>query len=303
MTHQAVRREDSPFMSDGKRCAAWLYRPHGAPQERFPIVVMAHGFAAQRSFRLPEYAIKFAERGMAVLLFDYRHFGDSEGEPRDMVDHRRQHRDWIAAVEHAKTIEGIDGERVALWGSSFSGGHVISVAARLPDVRAVVSQVPMLNVMKSIRSGLIYMARAVAHGLTDYGCAIVGRSPHYVPTVALPGHFAALNKEGCDTGYRSVIPPDADWKNRVTARSLLSSTLFRPSRDAAAVDCPVLFVIAEKDQLIRTRVSMKVTAKVRQATVLKLPIDHFEVYHGEVYTEVSDQQADFLARHLSATAP
>ena len=117
MTESIERREDCDFESGGQRVAAWLYRPDISCAVKPPIIVMAHGFAGERRFRLPAYAESFADRGMAVLLFDYRHFGDSEGEPRNLVSHRRQHRDWLSAVDHAKRIDGVNGSRLGLWGS------------------------------------------------------------------------------------------------------------------------------------------------------------------------------------------
>ncbi len=305
MTSPPVTREDSSFASDGERCAAWLYRPPLGTAAKLPAVVMAHGFAAQRVFGLPEYAKRFAERGLAVLLFDYRHFGDSEGEPRDMVDHRRQHRDWIAAIEHARSIDAVDADSIGLWGSSYSGGHVISVAAECTagvagtrGVKAVVSQVPMLDVLRAARLRPGYVLRALGHIAIDYTAAMLGRGPHYIRTVAEPPSFAAMNQTGCDAGYRAIIPPEAAWQNRCTARSLWTSLSFRPARQAARVRCPVMMVIAEQDQVIRARVTEAAARRIPDATVLRLPVDHFGIYQGELYEQISRQQADFFVRHL-----
>ena len=117
-----MTREDVSFEVDGARCAAWLYRPEAATS----IVVMAHGWTGVREQRLGAYAERFAAAGLAALVFDYRHFGASEGEPRQLLDIKRQLADWRAAVEFARRLPGI--ERVALWGSSFSGGHVLETA-------------------------------------------------------------------------------------------------------------------------------------------------------------------------------
>ena len=163
-----VVREDVTFQSGGAVCAAWLYRPESAETARVPAVVMAHGFAAQRAFGLERYAKRFAKRGLAVLLFDYRHFGDSEGEPRDLVDHRRQRGDWHAAIEHARSIDGIDADSIGLWGSSYSGGHVITAAASDSAIKAVVAQVPMVDVLRAARVGPSYVLQAVGHIVADY---------------------------------------------------------------------------------------------------------------------------------------
>ena len=293
-----VVREDTTFRSDGVHCAAWLYRPKAAKKSRVPVVVMAHGFAAQRAFGLESYAKQFAARGLAVLLFDYRHFGDSGGEPRDLVDHRRQHRDWLGAIEHARSIDQIDPESIGLWGSSYSGGHVIWAAAKTPGVKAVVAQAPMLDVLRSARVGPRYVLQAVGHIVADYGAAMLGRTPHYIPTVAEPDQFAALNQPGSDSGYRAIIPKDANWKNRCTARSLWTSLFFRPARQAARVRCPALIVIAERDQVIRARVIETAAARIPRATVLRVPVDHFQFYQGELFETISQKQAEFLERHL-----
>ena len=136
-------REDITFDSYGTACAAWLYRPAGV--ENPPIVVMAHGFAAIRALRLDAYAARFAEAGYAVLVFDYRGWGDSAGEPRRVLDIRAQQLDWRAGVAYARSIEGVDTSRVVLWGTSFGGGHALHLASKDHDVAAVIAQVPHIN--------------------------------------------------------------------------------------------------------------------------------------------------------------
>jgi dienelactone hydrolase len=98
-------RQDVEFDSHGTACAAWLYRPEGVTHP--PIIVMAHGFASIRVLRLDAYAARFAAAGYAVLVFDYRSFGDSAGEPRRIIDIRGQHQDWRAAVAYARTLDDV----------------------------------------------------------------------------------------------------------------------------------------------------------------------------------------------------
>ena len=93
-----------------------------------PIVVLAHGFAAFRELRLDAYAARFAQAGYAALVFDYRHWGASEGQPRRVLDIGEQHADWRAAIAYARSLDGIDTTRVVGWGSSFGGGHVLMLA-------------------------------------------------------------------------------------------------------------------------------------------------------------------------------
>src|SRR4051812_4254533 len=120
-------RIDVSFLSGGERCAAWLYRPEGSGPHA--CVVLAHGFGGVRYARLDAFAERFARAGFAALVFDYRHFGDSEGEPRQVIDIRRQLDDWRSALAFVRSLEDVDADRIALWGTSFSGGHVATIAA------------------------------------------------------------------------------------------------------------------------------------------------------------------------------
>jgi pimeloyl-ACP methyl ester carboxylesterase len=119
-----VRREIT-FPSGESTCSAWYLPASSEVLERSngrPCVVMAHGFSGTRDGGLLPYAEGFAAAGMDVLLFDYRGFGDSTGMPRQLVSYRRQRADYKAAVAAARAINGVDPERIVLWGTSYSGG-------------------------------------------------------------------------------------------------------------------------------------------------------------------------------------
>jgi fermentation-respiration switch protein FrsA (DUF1100 family) len=170
-------RTDVTFTSGGVLCAAWLYRPTAADRP-LPCVVMAHGFSATREEGLADYAERFAAAGMAVLAFDYRHFGDSEGEPRQLLDIRKQHDDYRAAIAHARALDVVDADRIALFGSSFSGGHVVCVAATDERVAAVVAQCPHADGIATLRAvPPKNAARATLDGIADQIGALIGRPP------------------------------------------------------------------------------------------------------------------------------
>ncbi|RNM11912.1 alpha/beta fold hydrolase [Nocardioides pocheonensis] len=148
MAPREPTRRDVAFSSDGEECKAWLFLTN---TERPPLVVMGHGLGGTREMGLEPYARAFALAGMAVLVFTYRHFGDSEGMPRRLIDVDHQLGDWIAALAYARTIEEIDPTRIAVWGTSFGGGHVIEVAAHDGGVAAVISQCPFTDGLASLR--------------------------------------------------------------------------------------------------------------------------------------------------------
>ena len=103
-----LTRTDVRFPSGDSECAAWLYTPPGAGRSPLPVVVMAHGLGAVREMRLDAFAERFAAAGYAVLVFDYRHFGASGGEPRQLLSVRRQRADWRAAVAYARGRDDLD---------------------------------------------------------------------------------------------------------------------------------------------------------------------------------------------------
>ncbi len=133
-----MRKIKSDFFSKGIRCDGDLYLPENVKKP--PVVIMAHGLSAVKAFRLPAFAERFVEKGMATFLFDYRTFGQSDGEPRHVVNPFHHVQDWLAAIAHVRNLTEIDSSRIALWGTSFSGGHVIIAAAKDAGIKAVVSQ-------------------------------------------------------------------------------------------------------------------------------------------------------------------
>jgi dienelactone hydrolase len=292
-----AQRSDVGFNSDGERCAAWLYRPEGASA----CVVLAHGWTGVREQRLDAYAERFAGAGIAALVFDYRHFGASEGEPRSLLDIRRQLADWRAAVAYARAIDGIDPDRIALWGSSFSGGHVIEVAARDPRIAAVVAQVPFVDGFANLlRLGPMHALRLTVEGLRDQLGAIAGRPPHMVASVGPPGSTAVMNSPDAEPGFRALNPQGLAWPNEAAARIILRVGTYRPARKVPRVRCPILFALAEDDVITPPDLAAKAAANAPLAEVRHYPGGHFDPYVGELFETVVADETEFLRRHLGA---
>ena len=245
-----LTREDVRIPSGGEELAAYLYRPRARSGDAGPVpcVVMAHGFSATRDDALPGYAEAFADAGFAVVLFDYRHFGRSSGQPRQLLDIGRQQDDYRAVIDWARHAEGIDPDRIALWGSSFSGGHVLAVAAGDPRIAAVVSQAPFTDSVAAIRAMPVRnVLRAGGAAVIDQFGSLLGRPPRYMPAVGEPGAFAAMTAPEAMPGFDAIVGPESLWRNEVAARVVLHLSLYRPGRLAARIGVPVLFCVCDAD--------------------------------------------------------
>lgn len=260
---------------------------------------MAHGLSGQKEFGLQEYAEYFAGHGMAALVFDYRNFGGSQGEPRNLVNPWRQLQDWRAAISHARSLGAVDGSRLALWGTSFSGGHVVVTAAKISGIKAVVAQVPFVDgISSTMQFPVSYQVQGVLHGIRDLLNMIRGRAPHTVPAVGETGTFALMNTEECMQGYYSLVPKDTTWVNEVPARFMLMISAYRPTMYARKITCPVLIMYAKKDTLIGYRSVEKMGRRIPGAEVVGLDVGHFEMYTGDLFKKVVKKQAEFLKNNL-----
>jgi uncharacterized protein len=290
-----MRRSDVTFESDGTVCAAWLYRPDA--EGEVPCVVLAHGFGAVRELRLDAYAERFAAAGLAALVFDYRHFGGSAGEPRQLIDVGRQLEDWRAAIAYTRELDGIDSRRIALWGTSFSGGHVVAVAATDERIAAVVSQVPFTDGVSAARAlGLRHLLRLTAAALRDEYRARRDRSPYYIPAVGPPGSLAAMTAPGAQEGVEAMTPPGFDLDNRCTPR--VGLRMYNSYRRLGQVRCPVLVCVCERDSTTLPAPTIAAAERAPTAELVRYPIDHFDVYVGEAFERAVRDQTAFLTRHL-----
>jgi fermentation-respiration switch protein FrsA (DUF1100 family) len=276
-----------------------LYRPER--EGPLPLVVMAHGFSATRELRLDVYAERFAEAGLAALVFDYRHFGASAGEPRQLLDIKRQQQDYEAALVYARGLDWVDDRRLALFGSSFSGGHVVAVAARDGRVAAVIAQCPFSDgLVTAPKLGAVNTVKATAAGLRDQLRALTGRPPYYMAAVGEPGSFAAMTTPESKPGMDALIPEDTRWENRVAARIGLRIATYRPGRRAPFVSCPLLACVCDKDSLTPADRTVALLSKAPLAEIKRYPIGHFEIYVGEWWERAVTDQTEFLTRHLDS---
>ena len=295
-------RTDVEFPSGDTTCAAWLYRAAPSPTPG-PVVVMGHGLGATREGGLDAFACRFAAAGLTALVFDYRHFGASGGEPRQLLDIGRQLDDWAAAIRFARTIDGTDPHRVALWGTSFGGGHAIEAAARDGRVAAVVAQCPFTSGPASVRAlGPASLLKLTPAILLDQLAALRGAQPVRVPLVGPPGSAALMTAPDAEPGYRALFPEGVDFDDEVAGRIGLHIGLYRPGRSVPRVACPILFAVCDRDTVAPAGPTLRAAAKAREGTVIRYPVGHFDIYLGEPFERAVADQAEFLVRTLITRA-
>jgi uncharacterized protein len=300
-------RTDAEFPSGAETCAAWRYAGEGdafASERGRPCVVMAHGIGGTRDSGLEPYAEAFADAGLDALVFDYRNFGASTGEPRQLAWPSRHCDDYRAAVAFARRLDGVDPDRIVLWGTCWSGGHVVYVAADDPRIAAVIARTADLDGLRTLREISRYadwwqLLRVNLEGLKDAVRAIRRQPPHLIPIVAKPGSVAVLTSEDSEPGYLAIAGPS--WRNEVTARCLLAEASNRPISRMDKVQCPILVQIADRDQVAPPPGARAGAWRAKGwVEVREYPCAHFDMYLGAWRERSIADQLHFLRRHLGA---
>ncbi len=295
-------RRDIEFNAEGTILRGWLYLPERAPG-RVPAVVMAHGFSAVKEMYLDRFAEVFSQAGMAALVYDNRNFGASDGEPRQEIDPWQQVRDYRHAITWLGSRPETDAGRIGVWGSSYSGGHVLVVGAIDRRVKCVVSQVPLVsgsrNLKRLIRADLMAAVRAQFDA--DRAARFDGAAPLMMPVVAAdPMAPAALPTADSwqwfsETG-RSRAP---SWRNEVTLRTVELLGEYEPADYIARISpTPLLMVIAAHDHLaVADEAFAAYNRALEPKRILVLNGGHFDAYVDD-FERASTAARDWLVEHL-----
>ncbi len=297
-----MNRRDIEFDAEGVTLRGWFYPADGAAGPA-PTIVMAHGFSAVKEMYLDSYAEVFAAAGLNALVFDNRNFGASDGEPRQEIDPWAQIRDYRHAITYAATLPEAD-DRIGVWGSSYSGGHVLVVGAIDRRVKAVVGQVPMVsghdNVRALVRSDLIAGLREWFDA--DRVARYRGDPPVMVPVVAEdPMTPCALPTADSwqwfiDTG-KTRAP---SWRNEVTLRSIEMFSEYEPITYLPYISpTPVLMLPAIGDHVTPCDLAVAAYEKAREPKKLViLPGAHFDAY-VKGFEDSSGAARDWFVKHLA----
>ena len=284
--------------ASGDELEAWQYLPEG--NEPHPAVVMAHGIGAIKAGGLAPFAERFCRDGFAAVVFDYRQWGGSSGQPREELSFPRQLEDYGTVIGWASAHPNIDERRIFAWGTSFAGMYIVELAVSDSRLAAAIGQAPLVDGFAAARlaspgRGL----RLLAAALLDRLGSVFGRPPRYLPGAGRPGELAIGATEDAYFGEKLMTPKDStEWRNRVAARSLLSFSWRRPVRRAAAIRCPILLVVAEQDTMAPVGPAVRVTEKAPCGELYRSRGGHYDVYQGGAsFDDVIRVELEFLHRH------
>ena len=292
-----VERESLQFLSQGLACRGWFYKTYR--KGKAPCVVLAHGFCGVKEMRLDAYAERFADAGYHALVFDYRHFGDSEGTPGQILNIKKQLQDWHAAIRYARALPDVDPEKIIAWGTSFSGGHVISVASEDKRIAAAISQVPHMNgLATAMASGPIHNIRLGLAAVQDIINMILGRAPFYVPSFGRPGSLAAMTSAGEFEASRKLIPDNREIDEHVAARIFLTLSRYSPGKLVSKLRIPLLVQVAKGDTTTPPKPAIKAAAKALLGELITYDTGHFDVYVEPDFQKTISDQLNFLKKHI-----
>jgi uncharacterized protein len=292
--------EDVRIPAGHEQLAAYLYRPDtdAGTDSRRPCIVMAHGLSGTRDDALPGYAEAFCAAGYAVVLFDYRHFGASSGEPRQLIDIGRQQQDYRTVVAWARTLDDVDPGRIVLWGTSYSGGHVLTVAAGDARIAAVIAQAPFTDSVASVLAVPSRIVPAVMFAaVRDQVQAWRGRPPVLLPAVGDPGDVAAMTSPDAKPGLDAITGSNSLWRNELAARLMLRFPFYRPGTKTARLAMPLLIGVCDDDAVTPPGPTVKAAQRAPRGELRRYPYGHFDIYHDP---QVKADQLEFLGRVLAA---
>jgi uncharacterized protein len=293
-------RHDVEFPSCGTTLGGMLLVPK--TERPFPAIVMAPGMTGVKEGSIMKYAEFFARGGFAVLAYDNINFGSSGGEPRQEVDPILQRRGYRDAITFLALRPEIDNQRIGIFGTSYSGGHVLEVAAQDRRVKCVVSQIPAISGFEAFRRGVRPDARAAVLSQQDEDRKrrFLGHPPTMVKAVSDDSaEFCAMPGRAAFEYFMEQARIAPNWKNELTLRSF---DLYRGIDNAPFTrwisPTPLLMIVALGDDLTPPDLSLEAYRQANEPKKLVLlPGNHFAPYSDE-FALTGNEARDWFTRYL-----
>eukprot|EP01084_Bolivina_argentea_P066411 121051_1 len=304
-------------------CDGWLFTPTKLSlknqNQQFPAIIMAHGIGATKEQGLYKFAEAFSKNGFIVLLFDYLHFGLSDGYPRHQINPYQHVMDYQSAIKYIQSNDNVDSKRIGLWGTSYAGGHVLVTASKeKSNIKAVISQMPFLGpkpgespLDEVLKRGIDNVLKAVISAMSSKIRKQLGMTPLYA---RLYGHVndggkLALNHwekfDGDEKEWLKKHPKNRknDWRNAVLIESMMDMIKYKPIQYVDKMDIRTQFLLikAKFDKLCPNNRIDYVINKLNDCESYTGNTTHFGMYTGKPFESVIKVQVDFFIKHLKPT--
>jgi len=299
-------REDVSFSVGSLHISAWLYKPE-TELEKYPCIVLSHGFGGTKDAVLESYANVFTRAGYAALTYDYRYYGDSDGIPRQLFCGKYQLEDLRAAVDFVSARPDIDADKIILWGTSAGAAYGINIAGQNTKIAGVIAQCGAFDHKEDSKSyiereGYGFFLKLFVHGQRDKGRSRFGLSPHKFAAYGKPGTIAMITAPGAFEEISELLGSSKTFVNETCARLSLLPHAPDPIKSAEKVKCPVLFLTCGEDNLVSPTSHYRIVKVLGDyAEVVEYPIGHFDIYKGIHFDNATRAMVEFMDEKLGVT--
>ncbi|KAE8137302.1 Alpha/Beta hydrolase protein [Aspergillus pseudotamarii] len=300
-------RQDISFQtSDNVTLRGWLYRPQHASDSKLPCLIMTHGFSGLKEMDLNMFADHFVSNlSLSCLVYDNRGFGDSDTkaeQPRQEIIPAQQISDYSDAITYAQSRSDVDSDKIGVWGSSYSGGHVLWLGAVDKRVKVVLSQVPCVDgwttFHRLIRPDFIAGLNQLFQD--DRLARAAGKPAGTLPVVDADVYKPSALPTPDSYEFFTSWGKKSNWKNEVTVKSVEAFREYNPSAHIHHISpAPLLMTVAQNDVLTPTDIALEAFSRALEPKQLHiLPGGHFDGYSGPNFEANAGCQTEFLRKYL-----
>jgi alpha-beta hydrolase superfamily lysophospholipase len=259
-------------------------------------IILGNGIGGTMDCSNKDVAQTFSQHGYRAIAFDYRHFGESQGQPRQHFSINKQLQDWDSVIHYAKSSsQGGDAQKIVLWGTSFGGSHVLTLGAEREDIDAIIAQCPNVDFFETVIStDFIRLSKLTFNALLDLFLRQLGRKPKLIPLVGKPDSSALMITDDAQYGYPEHAAKSRCWKNEITAGFALFLFLYRPIKKACFIKAPLLVCVCNRDSIANPQLAKQAALIARRGKSLSYDCDHFELYEQRFSEQAFKDQLSFL---------
>lgn len=298
-----MKRQNIEFSVGTGIIRGWFYLPdEEANSAELPCIVMAHGYAATKDMGLSQFATSFTSLGFSVLVFDYQGVGASSGAEPQQIDPFRQVNDYRHAITYATSRPEVDRDRIGVWGTSYSGGHVLMLCATDKRVKCVVSQVPTISGSKAFNRRMTpESADLINTAFAQERLDLMQGKPPTMRTLvsAKTADNPVYSHPDAVAWYQDLGSQSPTWVNEVTLQSMELFRAYEPGCYIRNISpAPLLIIVAENDQITPTDLALEAYEEAGlPKKLVTIPGGHFTPY-SESFPEASDAACKWFKEHL-----